>query len=104
MEHVKIPKPDLIWSPAWKWILLPPVSFAVLVLFIAAFLGTGVEGAFFMTLGQIGHMVVHYPLWAWLLFAALLLVATRFWGLIGALLMYYPISRTAEWLDVRAIA
>jgi hypothetical protein len=99
---MKIPKPN--WSRAWKWILLPPISFVVLVLLIAAALGTGVEGVFFMTLGQVGHMAVHYPLWAWLLFAALLLVATRLWGLIGALLMYYPISATAQRLDVHAIA
>ena len=99
---MKIPKPT--WSPVWRWILLPAFSFALLVLFIAAALGTGVEGAFFMTLGQVGHMAVHYPLWVWLLFAALLLVATRLWGLIGALLMYYPISSIAQRLDVRAIA
>ena len=100
---MKIHKPAMKWSPAWRWILLPPLSFALLVLFWAGALGSGIESAFFMTLEQIGHMVVHYPVWAWLLFAALLVGAVRLWGIIGALLMYFPVSAITHRLDVGII-
>jgi hypothetical protein len=101
---MKIPQPPATWSPVWRCILLLPVSAAFLVLFTAAALGTGVEQAFLLTLGQVGHMAVHYPLWAWLVIVVLLAVGTRFWGLVGAVLMYYPISSIVYRLDVGIIA
>src|SRR5262245_60728070 len=100
---MKIHKPAMKWSPALRWILLPPLSFVLLVLFWAAALGSGVESAFFMTLEQTGHMVIHYPLWAWLLIASLLLLAVRVWGIIGALLMYLPVFAITHRLDVGII-
>lgn len=69
-----------------RCIVFSVAASVLLVSLCAAALGTSLEQAFFPTLGQIAHMAIYYPVWAWLLFLALLVAGTRVWGLIGAVL------------------
>ena len=103
---MKIPhaQPAGVGSMVVRCIAFIVAASALLVSLCAAALGTSLEQAFFLTLGQIAHMAIHYPLWAWFLFLALLVAGTRVWGLIGAALMFYPISSIVYRFDVRIIA
>ena len=96
--------PTGIWSFVWRCLVFLVIACALLVLLCAAALGTSVAQALYLMLGQITHMVLHYPAWAWFLFGVLLVAGTRLWGIIGAALMFYPISSVVYQLDVSIIA
>jgi hypothetical protein len=106
IHAMKISKrpPAGIWLLVWHWMIFLVIACVLLVLLCAATLGTSVEQALYMTLGQTAHMVILYPTWAWFLFVVLLVAGTRLWGIIGAALMFYPISSIAYKLDVSIIA
>jgi hypothetical protein len=106
LTRMKIPKrpPTGIWLLVLRYMVCLVIAFALLVLLCAGALGTSVEQALYMTLGQTAQMVIYYPIWAWFLFVVLLVAGTCLWGIIGAALTFYLISSITYKLDVSIIA